>query len=396
MEGLIDHPNKESYECERLKRIYYEACNESGTHCLDQFIDILEGHSPTGTLLNLKGNLKMFQRRKLHDRDFLPMFLELQTDVFITRINLAYNQLSDYVCKSIGRALETNETLIELDCTMCDISHDGCSSISEGLKENARLQSILLSGNKFGPVGAAAIAEALLVNRFLKSLSIANTDQNSQSLIPISSVLRSNSSIEYLDVSRTVPYTDELNLTNHFSKLLSLTVALSTLKMSKCDITDSGANSLAFYLRGNTSLKHLDVSCNKISADGAKSFADLLKVNSTLEELSLCSNRIGDNGMIAISEVLACRNSSLTKLWVPNNTITEVGLSSLAIALRSNKSISNIYIWGNEFGEKACDAFRLLCCGENPRLQPDNIDFQVYTVDNVNYLAETGQYSFSH
>ena len=402
MGSLIDHSNsskyQESQECERLRRIYYEACGEYGCYGLDQLVDILEGNSLTDTYLNLKGNLKIFRKKKLQDRDFLAMFVELQTDTFITSINLAYNHLSEHVCKSIGKALSTNQTLIELDLTMCDIHYEGFSSICTGLKENnlSCLQILTVAGNKFGPAGAAEIAEVLLVGNSLRSLDIANTDQNSQSLIPLSTVLMSNSCIEFLDVSRTTPYTDELTLTDHFSKLLSITTSLGTLKLSKCEISDSGANSLAFYLRANTSLKHLDISSNKISADGAKSFADLLKLNSTLEELSLCSNRIGDNGLIAISEVLACRNVSLKKLWVPNNNITEVGLSSLAIALHSNSSISNIYIWGNEFGEKACDAFKILCSGEFPRLRPENIDFQVYTVDDVNYLAETGQYTFSH
>ena len=392
---IIDHSHV-SQECERLRRIYYEACGEYGCYFLDQLIDILEGHSSTGTLLNLKANMKIFRRKKLQDRDFFAICAELRTDTFITSINLAYNCLSERVCRSIGSALQTNRTLLELDLTMCDIGYHGCFSISESLKQNTCLQKLVLASNKIGPAGAAALAEALQINDTLRSLDISNSDQNSQSLIPLSTVLMSNTSLEFLDVSRTVPYNDELTLTNHFSKLLSITSVLQTLKLSKCDITDSGANSLAFYLRGNTSLKHLDLSSNRISADGANSFADLLKVNSSLQELSLCSNRIGDNGLIAISDVIACRNVSLKKLWITNNEITEVGLSSLAIALRSNKSVSNIYIWGNELGEKACDAFKILCSGDNPRLKPENVDFKVYTVDNVNYLSETGQYSFSH
>ena len=395
MDDIVNN-SKESPECNRLRRIYYQACGDYQCYFQDKLIDILEGHSSDGTCLDLRGNLKMFKKKKLKDRDFIPIFIELQTDTYVTSLNLAYNHLSEVVCENIGKALETNDTLIELDLTMCDIYVDGCFSISEGLNKNTCLQKLVLAGNKFGPVGAAVLAEALQINNSLMSLDVSNTDQNSQSLIPLSTVLISNTSVEYLDVSRTVPYTDELTLTDHFSKLLSITATLGTLKLSKCGISDSGANSLAFSLRDNSSLSHLDVSSNKITAHGAQSFADLLKVNSTLEELSLCSNTIGDNGLIAISEVLACRNVSLKKLWVPNNKITEVGLSSLAIALHSNKTVSNVYIWGNEFGEKACDAFHILCSGEMPRLQPENIDFKVYTVDNVNYLAETGHYGFSH
>lgn len=387
---------KDSPECGRLKKIYYEACGEFGCFFLDQLIDVIEGNSSTGSYLDLRGNQRIFRKKKLRDRDFLALSVELQSDTFVTGMSLAYNKVSESVCEYLGKALSTNKTLKELDLSMCDIKYEGCVSICQGLQENTCLSKLVLFGNNFGGRGAASIAEALQVNKTLQSLDIANTDQTSQSLIPISTVLVSNTTVEYLDVSRSVPYSDEDTISANFSELLMKTKTLVTLKLSKCDLTDSATSSLAFYLRNNTSLKHLDLSCNKISVDGARSFAEILKINSTLEELCLCANRIGDAGLISISEVLACRNKSLKKLWVTNNSITALGLSSLAIALQTNKTVTNIYIWGNEFGTTACDAFEILCSGEKPRLKPENIDFKVYEVDGINFLAETGHYGFSH
>lgn len=391
LEGVNESP-----ETARLKKIYFEACEEYECYHNDQLIDIIEGHSLTGTFLNLAGNLKLFLNDKLEDDDLHTMFIELQTDTFVTSINLSYNHLSPDVCISLGKALVKNKTILELDLTVCDIDVDGCYAISRGLEFNSKLKKLVLYGNKFGPEGCNALATVLQINKTLESLDIASTDQTSQSLISICTVLNKNTTITYLDVSRTVPYTDEQTLANHFSKLLARNTTLTTLKLSKCDISDTGANAIAYYLRNNTTLKHLDISSNKLSSDGAEALAELLKVNTCLEELCLCSNRIRDTGTIALSEVLACKNNTLKKLWITNNEVTGKGLSSLAASLQKNTTLIHLYVWGNSLDEMACNAFELLLSGSEPRLKPDNFDVKLYNVDKRNYLAETGHYAFSH
>jgi len=384
-------------EVERIKKIYFDACEEFDATQLDQFIETIEGTSQTGTNLILRGNLRIFLKHKLKDDDFHAMFLSLQTDYMcVQNIDLSFSSLSADVCVSIGKALVKNKSIKKLNLSMCDIDLDGCYAISKGLEYNICLEKLILSGNNFGPEGCAALASVLQINDSLKSLNIASTDQTSQSLIPLCTVLTMNTSIQSVDVSRTIPYNHPKTLTDHFSKLLTINITLVELKMSKCEISNDGACSLAYYLRSNTALKLLDLSSNKISSDGAKAFAELLSKNNTLEALSLCSNRIGDIGVIAISEVLACRNIGLKKLWVTNNAITDSGLCPLAAALKTNKSLTHIYIWGNEIHESACNAFQLLCSGDCPRLSPENIDIKPYVVDGVNYLAETGQFSWSH
>ena len=387
---------KDPSEIERTKKVYFDACEEYDSSQIDQFIEIIEGSSSCGSTLVLKGNLKMFHKNKLKDNDFHAMFVTLQTDSCIRKIDLSYNSLSADVCVNIGKALVKNKSIKRLDLTMCDIDVDGCYAISKGLEYNFSLKKLILSGNKFGPDGAVALANVLQINDSLKSLHIASTNQTSQSLIPLCTVLTRNTSVQYLDVSRTVPYTDGQTLTDHFSKLLTINMTLASIKLSKCDISDHGASSLAYYLKSNTTLKHLDLSSNKIFSDGAKAFADLLSINSTLEELSLCLNKIGDIGMIAISEVLARRNTGLKKLWVTNNAITDSGICALAAALHTNKSLTHLYLWGNKIHEGACNAFQILCSGDTPRMSPENIDIKSYVVDGVNYLAETGQFAWSH
>lgn len=397
MDSNGEYSLRDPSEVERIKKIYFDACEEFDATQLDQFIETIEGTSQTGSALILRGNLKIFLRHKLNDNDFHAMFVALQTDYTCVKIiDLSYSSLSADVCVSIGKALVKNKSIKQLILAMCDIDLDGCYAISKGLEYNICLEKLILNGNNFGPEGCAAIANVLQINDSLKSIDIASTDQTSQSLIPLCTVLTMNASIQEVDVSRTVPYNDDKTLTDHFSKMLTINITLVKLKLSKCEISDNGACSLAYYLRNNTSLKAIDLSSNKISSDGAKAFADLLNQNNTLEALSLCSNRIGDIGMIAISEVLACRNVGLKKLWVTNNSITDSGLCPLAAALHNNKSLTHLYIWGNEIHEGACNAFQLLCSGDCPRLSPDNVDIKPYVVDGVNYLAETGQFTWSH
>ena len=396
MEPSQEPQSTDSPECQRLKKVYFEACEQFGCFHLDQLIDIIEGHSLTGTDLDLRGNLRIFEKSKLKDDDFYAMFLELQTDTSVTSIDLSYNSLSDDVCVCIGKALVKNKTIKKLNLTMCDITVDGCYAISKGLEFNMCLEDIILHSNPFGPDGCTALATMLQLNTTLKYLNIACTDQTSNSLIPICTVLTKNQSIEYLDASRILPYNNVEQVSNHFSQMLTLNQTLTVLKLSKFGMKNSGALSLTWSLRGNTALKHLDVSSNRISIDGARAFAQLLMKNSTLEELCLCSNRIEDAGMIAISEVLAARNQSLKKLWVTNNSISGKGISCLANALHTNVGLTHIYIWGNVLEEAACNAFAILCSGDKPRLQPGNVDVMPYNVDYINHLAESGQNLFSH
>ena len=214
------------------------------------------------------------------------------------------------------------------------------------------------------------------------------------SLIAIFTVLHYNTTLKYIDLSspKTIKRREELIV--HACETLIANSTLESLILRKHGINDPAASNLAWALCQNKGLKHIDLSCNNINANGAMSLAELLNKNTPLEGLSLCSNEIGDEGIESLSEILATRNCVLRKLWVTNNSIQGAGLSSLARSLFTNNSLSHVYIWGNKLDDKACTAFEVLF--NKGRLAEENTDVMSYRVDGVTYLAERGQYGFSH
>ena len=93
-----------SPEVGKLKKIYFDACEEYGSSQLDQLLDIFDGNSSSGALI-LRGNSKIFHKNKLKDPDFHAIFTTLHTDPFVNIIDLSYNTISAEVCVNIGKCL---------------------------------------------------------------------------------------------------------------------------------------------------------------------------------------------------------------------------------------------------------------------------------------------------
>ena len=78
---------------------------------------------------------------------------------------------------------------------------------------------------------------------------------------------------------------------------------------------------------------------------GAISISQVLMVNQTLLELEMRGNNITDDGITAIAGSL--RSSSITVLNVRRCGITFTGVMSLAAALSTNQSITELWLYGN-------------------------------------------------
>uniref|UniRef100_A0A2K6A224 Leucine rich repeat containing 34 n=1 Tax=Mandrillus leucophaeus TaxID=9568 RepID=A0A2K6A224_MANLE len=174
--------------------------------------------------------------------------------------------------------------------------------------------------------------------------------------------------------------------TVHIGRMLKENHCLVVLHMCKHDIKNSGIQQLCDALYLNSSLRYLDVSCNKITHDGMVYLADVLKSNTTLEVIDLSFNRIENAGANYLSETLTSHNRSLKALSVVSNNIEGEGLVALSQSMKTNLTFSHIYIWGNKFDEATCVAYSDLI--QMGRLKPDNTDVEPFVVDGRVYLAE--------
>ncbi|XP_067897711.1 leucine-rich repeat-containing protein 34 isoform X2 [Heterodontus francisci] len=339
-----------------------------------------------GFTLILSGNSRLFPVQKLTDEDAAALVHLLCRNSYITGLDLRFNNLTNCGAEFIGKLLLETTMITDLNLMCNDISSNGAEWLAKSLQLNRSLKHLRMNGNKIGNKGGMHFATMLQLNNTLESLDLGDCDLGIQSLIAFATVLNNNNTLKAIDVGRPVLYTIQEEATVHMAHMLQVNQTLQELHLEKLAMRNFGVQQLCDKLVKNQSLRFLDLHCNQISSDGAKSLAELLKHNTPLKILDLAANRIEDDGLVYISEALRYMNDQLLALSVARNNVTGIGLVALANALKSNKTLTNVYIWGNDFDESAClDFANLLKVG---RLKPKRTDVSPYWIDGRVYLAE--------
>lgn len=267
-----------------------------------------------------------------------------------------------------------------------DIGPDGGELIAKALHKNRTLKYLRMTGNKIENTGGMVFAAMLQINSSLEKLDLGDCDLGLQSVIAFSTVLTQNQAIKGINLNRPILYGEQEESTVHMGHMLKENHFLVELHMCKHGMKNYGMQQLCNALYLNSSLRYLDVSCNKITRDGMVYLADVLKRNTTLEVIDLSFNRIENAGAKYLSETLTSHNRSLKALSIVSNKIEGEGLVAISQSMKTNLILSNIYIWGNKFDEATCVAYSDLM--KSGRLKPDNTDVEPYVVDGRVYLAE--------
>ncbi|XP_056421105.1 leucine-rich repeat-containing protein 34 isoform X2 [Hyla sarda] len=366
-----------------LSQQYNRACTDLNQP-VNQFIEVMF-RQYTSTL-KICGNNRLVAVKRVTDEDFLAISRVLKENNFITNLDLRFNNLTNNGAAYIAKFLQDGCSLFHLNLMGNDIEIDGAGHIAKALHRNDTLRSLRMTGNKIGNKGAMFFAAMLQINSTLEALDLGDCDLGIESLIAFSTVLKQNDSIKSINLNRPLFYVLQEDTTNHIARMLKVNNTLKEIHLSKHEMTDSGVERLCEALHENRTLKYLDLSCNKITRDGVKCLANLLKTNAVLEILDLTSNRMEDEGAIYLAEAIHSYNHSLRALAIVSNNITGQGLKALAAAIKVNKGLEYIYIWGNVLDEDACLAFsELLLTG---RLSASSTDVQPCMVDGRVYLAE--------
>jgi len=121
--------------------------------------------------------------------------------------------------------------------------------------------------------------------------------------------------------------------------------------------TREGADTLQRMCDSDASLTELLLGHHSISDIGASALAEALKVNRTLTALELQNNSIGDAGASAVA-VASKVNRTLLMLWLPFNSIGDAGASALAEALKVNRTLKMLVLSNNSIGEAGVQALR--------------------------------------
>ncbi|XP_072329718.1 leucine-rich repeat-containing protein 34 isoform X2 [Scyliorhinus torazame] len=377
----------------QLAQLYLTTCSDSQRDYNPYIYEVTReiDQLPPGTMyggftMNLSGSTQLVEGQKLTDDDVTILVHLLRQNTYITGLDLKYNNITNCGAELFGKMLLESCTVTDLNLMCNDIGRNGAEWLAKGLQLNRSLKTLRMNGNKIGDAGGMHFATMLQLNKTLESLDLGDCDLEIQSLIAFATVLNNNKTLKALDVGRPILYSIQEEAIVHLAYMLHVNQTLQELHLAKMGMTNFGVERLCEKLVQNQGLRLLDLRCNKISSDGAKSLAELLKHNTALRILDLAANRIEDDGLVYISEAIRYLNDQLLALSVARNNISGIGLMALANALKSNRTLSNVYIWGNNFDESSCSDFASLL--KSGRLKPKRTDVSPYWIDGRVYLAE--------
>jgi hypothetical protein len=104
------------------------------------------------------------------------------------------------------------------------------------------------------------LAEALEQNTTLQSVALANCDLSLTSMIAIATALYSNTTVLYLSLDRPLLTSPGDDITHTLSALVnSPSLALESLSLKYCRLSDMGTNLLSRELLSNRSLVALNL-----------------------------------------------------------------------------------------------------------------------------------------
>ncbi|XP_046278924.1 leucine-rich repeat-containing protein 34 [Marmota monax] len=376
-----------------LQEYYCNLCLENSKkinpyilHVLQEVDEDIKKGLEKRITLNIAGNNRLIPVERVTDEDFGILSQILETCPYINGLDVRYNVLSDAGAYYAANLLETQRYLIYLNLMFNDIGPEGGELIAKALHKNTTLKYLQMTGNKIENKGGMFFASMLQINSSLEKLDLGDCDLGMQNVIAFATVLTQNQAIKGINLNRPILYGEQEESTVHLGHMLKENHWLVELHICKHGIKNCGMQKLCDALYLNRSLRYLDISCNKITRDGMEYLADVLKSNTTLEVLDLSFNRIENAGANCLSETLTLHNRSLKVLSVVSNNIEGEGLVALSQSVKTNPTLSNIYIWGNKFDEATCVAYSDLI--QMGHLKPNNTDVEPYVVDGHVYLAE--------
>lgn len=141
------------------------------THRGAEAVGKLLQHNSTLLEVNLTGN-SIGQKGMLALKQCL---LEGEEDCNLHSLNLSNNLLGDEGAIQLAELIAGNiSALIHVDCSNNNITDKGATALVKALQSNTTLQMIDCQGNAFGPKATAALEELIRETKTMKSINVSN------------------------------------------------------------------------------------------------------------------------------------------------------------------------------------------------------------------------------
>jgi Ran GTPase-activating protein (RanGAP) involved in mRNA processing and transport len=250
--------------------------------------------------------------------------------------------------------LKNNHSLKTLSFANCTIPVEGFQNLARGLSCNTSLETLDLSHTHMEDACVIALVDGLRINKTLKCLDLSENCVLSQSgRAAIERLMGYNVLRELILVA-----TQESVGASILASGLSDNHSLEKLNLRSAFVNDQGSetfHALCESLRGNTTLRYLNVGYNGVDLDGV--CATALKLDTmSLETLNLDCNIVSSSGIATLAKSLQ-GPCTLKVMSLIGCELNDTGLLLLGEALTKNDTLEVLHVRENNFTHNGVSPF---------------------------------------
>eukprot|EP01027_Heterolobosea_sp_BB2_P009525 GEZU01014029.1.p1 GENE.GEZU01014029.1~~GEZU01014029.1.p1 ORF type:complete len:825 (-),score=258.10 GEZU01014029.1:123-2384(-) len=261
-----------------------------------------------------------------------------------TTLNMEDNRITDIgATKTLGKFLESNNTLTHLNLSKNRIEFKGLEAILKGLEKNSALEYFDISDNPIGASkGGMRLVAAIEKNNSLTGLRAADNKFTGEVLSKIGAALAKKKKFEKLDLSNNL-FSQKMDKAGakEFAQFLSeQDCELAELNLDNNELDSEFGEALADALKTNNSLTVLSLKNNFLATSEGSlpdAWSEMLKSNSKLERLDLSYNGIKSAGFFDLIDCL-CETDTLRELFLDGNHPEAEALNSLATFVANSEN----------------------------------------------------------
>ncbi|XP_051726851.1 uncharacterized protein LOC127500029 isoform X42 [Ctenopharyngodon idella] len=293
----------------------------------------------------------------------------LSSKTILKELNLNNSRLLDSGVKEICEGLKKS-TLKILKLSECSIREEGYKALASALRSNpSHLIELDLTGNDPGQSGVEHLINVQkTLCHSLKTLRILQSPAADEACQYVREILGKNP-LFLNELNLSGHKLGDTRVNQIAALLQDKHCTVNTLILRNCGLTEESCSALAAVLRSNSSLKELDISKNNLQNSGVKKLQNGLEhKNCTLEKLRLSECSIREEGYKALASALRSNPSHLIELDLTGNDPGQSGVKELDDLLQDeNCELKNLRILRSPTAEEACKYLTELL-GKNPLL----------------------------
>ena len=241
-------------------------------------------------------------------------------------VNLGYCDIDDEGCRIVINSLlshdNRNSSRFELNVDGNDITHKSSLLIASLLSSNCPITKFSVGVKKLFN-SFDTIFKSLHENDVLTELRLQGGISDRRQSLSLSDMqslgqmLASNSTLRVMDISCNRVAGNITDWRN---------ISLDKLIMWKCQLGVSGADKIGKILSHNKSITSVDLSLSSIGDKGVEKLVEHLKSNTTIKHLGLRDNNITSNGANHLMKLFSLNHTTVNSIALSHNPLKDEGV----------------------------------------------------------------------